>query len=48
MVTGTGTQTHDTKTGMQEEALYLMVQAGSKPDGPSNKATHPKRGRQKS
>jgi len=39
MVTGTGTQKHDTNTGMQEEALYLVVQAGSQPGGPSNRAT---------
>jgi len=33
---------------MQEEDLYLVIQAGSEPGGPSNKATNPKRGRQKS
>jgi len=27
MVTGAGTQKYDTKTGMQEEALYLVMQA---------------------
>jgi len=48
MVTGTGTQKHDTKTGMQEKAFNLVIQAGSTPGGPSNKATNPKRGRQKS
>jgi len=47
-VTGTGTQKHNTKTGMQEEAFYLVIQAGSKPGGPLNRATNPKRGRQKS
>jgi len=44
-VTGTGTQKHDPKIGMQVEALYLVIQAGSKPGGPSNKASNPKRGR---
>jgi len=36
-VTGTGTQKHDSKTGMQEEDLYLVIQAGSEPGGPSNR-----------
>jgi len=27
---------------MQEEAVYLMFQAGSKPGVPSNRATNPK------
>jgi len=45
-VTGTGTQKHDTKTVKQEEAFYLVIQAGSKPGGQSNRATNPKRGRQ--
>jgi len=33
---------------MQEEDLFLEIQAGSKPGGPSNRATNAKRGRQKS
>jgi len=32
---------------MQEEDLYLSIQAGSKPGGQSNRATHPKGGRQR-
>jgi len=29
---------------MQEEALYLVIQVGSEPGVPSNKASNPKRG----
>jgi len=31
---------------MQEEAVYCVFQAGSKPGSQSNRATNPKRGRQ--
>jgi len=31
---------------MQEEAVYCVFQAGSKPGSQSNRATDPKRGRQ--